>query len=179
MSGLRGRGKCKAEAPRAAWGVSASNRSRLYSSSSEQPEESEGSASKSHSGRGPTKKGWTGRKSGPSGSPKRPPRNLDLSPRRSPRLRNIGAAESVRRLPLTAKPSRDRVAYTSASEDKQGRHRSQSSCSSSEGERAARSSPHPDPVPTELGKSSLSKFTLVSYTKDSTLFTSTNPHLPG
>ena len=38
---------------------------------------------------------------------------------------------------------------------------------------------HHLPVPAELGDFSLNEFTPVSCTKDSLLFTSTNPHLPG
>ena len=64
------------------------------------------------SGRGATKRGQAGRKSGLPGSPDRSPRKLDLSPRRSPCLRCREAAESARRLPLNVKPSRDRVVHT-------------------------------------------------------------------
>ena len=47
---------------------------------------------------------------------------LDLSPQQSSCLRAVGAAESVQKLPLTIKPSRDSVAHALASEDERSRH---------------------------------------------------------
>ena len=84
-----------------------------------------------------TKRGWIYPKPGPPGSPNKPQRKLDLSPRRRTRLRNTGAAESARKLPLTAKPNGDRVTHTSASEYKRSRHHIRSSpCSSDRGRSA-------------------------------------------
>ena len=102
-----------------AHGSSASRRTRRDSSSSEQPEGLGGSSLISHSGRDATRRGRPAHKPGPLVSPKRPPRKLELSPRRSPRLANTGVIESARRLPLTAKRGQERVAHASTSEDEQ------------------------------------------------------------
>ena len=168
----QGRGKRRMEQ-----GGGIAKRPRIDSSSSERRDES----AESRSGGARDRPGRGSRRAArPMTPPHRPP-PPSISPRRSPRLTQSGAARDLRNLPLAAKTDRRTAHSRSVSGDEHGRGPSRSSRSSSDHGRSSqgRRSRSREPTPPQLMNFSIDDFTVVSHTTDSFTFTSAHPFFPG